>query len=610
MRAVHLEPACTLLGPARSGRARGAHARPSRPARYYTTEVDTAGSMLPVSAGVFAARPNEASVTKRYFEARLPTFQQTIRDRLNMSRLLLFQGSLVPPHLVDVRVPDGHLGSWGVDYDDVRMSPTIERAIERATIQRATSGRPFYLEAHTEGMHQPWGIPVRGGVGGPGRVSKAFRAAAMEQAILWTRRQKRGCQAVRARGAGSACSTVPAEVYAGYLQRVHLVDRMIGDLAAALRGAGLAASTLLVLSGDHAYSAAHVHRQSHWDEQFHTPFILSDLAGDVLANYAPGGTIDDISSNVDWPATITDILGLLEGAKAKPLLSAGVGHSLRRRRPAHDPRRTFSASGADLVVRNATHTTLIGPSSTGPGFRVQTWDRRRDARQYGAPAVDVDRIVPSEPGWRSALLEPEREFVALGGRGPRPAREAEGSAAQPEDFYALSAISCSARQERAGRCRRARQCASQGVRLGDYYSPELCLAKARLHRGHPRSCEWVMWSRRNVSEGCRCCGTPPPGSDADAGLPAAFWDLWRTGWPSANSISCGGHSAPSCAECTLEGGDTYCNGDCRLQRQSGNGVCVPRRPRASTPPPRAWITRRRQGGEARATAVPVKRASR
>ena len=50
-----------------------------------------------------------------------------------------------------------------------------------------------------------------------------------------------------------------------------------------------------------------------------------------------------------------------------------------------------------------------------------------------------------------------------------------------------------------------------------------------------------------------------------------LWVLWVFTDPPINGVSCGGHSAPTCAECPQGNGAVWCNGQCGWDYT--NSVC-------------------------------------
>jgi N-acetylglucosamine-6-sulfatase len=106
-------------------------------------------------------------------------------------------------------------------------------------------------------------------------------------------------------------------------QAVQAVDKMIGDLLAALAQTGEANNTIFIFSSDNGYHMGD-HRllpgkQTAFDTDIHVPLIVTG------PGIRPGGTVDEITQNIDLCPTFEDIAGVtpprnVDGSSLLPLL--------------------------------------------------------------------------------------------------------------------------------------------------------------------------------------------------------------------------------------------------------------------------------------------------
>jgi arylsulfatase A-like enzyme len=106
-------------------------------------------------------------------------------------------------------------------------------------------------------------------------------------------------------------------------QAVQAVDKMIGDLLAALAQTGEANNTIFIFSSDNGYHMGD-HRllpgkQTAFDTDIHVPLIATG------PGIRPGGTVDEITQNIDLCPTFEDIAGVtpapnVDGSSLLPLL--------------------------------------------------------------------------------------------------------------------------------------------------------------------------------------------------------------------------------------------------------------------------------------------------
>jgi len=108
----------------------------------------------------------------------------------------------------------------------------------------------------------------------------------------------------------------------GYYACVSYIDKLIGDLLAALEAEGLAENTIVFLWGDHGW---HLGNQNQWCK--HTNFERATRIPMIIkVPWMPGGEkLDQLVEAVDLYPTIVDLCGLplpphLQGESLKPLL--------------------------------------------------------------------------------------------------------------------------------------------------------------------------------------------------------------------------------------------------------------------------------------------------
>src|SRR5262249_29786259 len=106
----------------------------------------------------------------------------------------------------------------------------------------------------------------------------------------------------------------PTSPHAGdlvrYLNVLHETDRHLGRLFAALRERGLAADTLVVVTGDHGEAFGDPHEQrghgfTLFQEDVHVPLILWNPR-----LFSPGRRVQGAGAHVDLNPTIADVLGV------------------------------------------------------------------------------------------------------------------------------------------------------------------------------------------------------------------------------------------------------------------------------------------------------------
>ncbi|KAJ0390476.1 hypothetical protein P43SY_011621 [Pythium insidiosum] len=189
--------------------------------------------------------------------------------------------------------------SWG-RHDKISLE-ALEHFLEQRQGGSNGDRQPLFLDVYTISSHDPWVLP------------QSFSPSTNYSTFITEDNEK-------------------------YLHALNYVDQSIEQLVTNLRRKGLLRNTVLLLEGDHGYG-----RMEHddptvvasyvYDEGSHIPMLL--VADDLLPAHQKGMVVDDLTSQTDLQATITDMLGL------RDFMQHGMGQSMMRR------------SGSNAVVEQA-----------------------------------------------------------------------------------------------------------------------------------------------------------------------------------------------------------------------------------------------------------------
>eukprot|EP00122_Pirum_gemmata_P002421 Pgem_evm1s2179 len=256
------------------------------------------------------------------------------------------------------------------DLDDVEE---YLKALKSFHKESQEQGKPFYMEFHPEGTHHQW----------------TYQRP--EDKVFFEKVENSGDMHAFAtsrveRGYPNFMKNAPAKSqsihhYKNMIKVLHTSDKMLGRIVEELKSSGMSKNTVLIITGDHAISNHHQIGQSAraYEEQFHIPYVMTDLEGDVLTNYKPGSIVPQLHTNLDYGVTILDLLNI------KNFPNFGVGHSMLRKAPENDTRHTFSMFYQKNTVRNTTHTMMYERCKGEPCWNVKEFNRKEDPTSTGKP---------------------------------------------------------------------------------------------------------------------------------------------------------------------------------------------------------------------------------
>ena len=205
---------------------------------------------------------------------------------------------------------DGKASQYGTDPDDYLTDVLSRRA---ANFIKQSAGAPFFIEVATFAPHAPYVPAPRDADAFPGlRAPRtpAYDAAPDPDAPKWLS------------AIPPLSDTDMARIDRDFRKRaqsVLAVDKMIGDLQAAVAAAGQEKNTYFVFSSDNGYHMGE-HRlmpgkMTAFDTDIHVPLVVTG------PGVAAGRRIDEIAENIDLCPTFAELA-------AAPLPASVDGHSL------------------------------------------------------------------------------------------------------------------------------------------------------------------------------------------------------------------------------------------------------------------------------------------
>jgi N-acetylglucosamine-6-sulfatase len=209
---------------------------------------------------------------------------------------------------------DGIIARYGETPADYLTDVLSARAVR---FIKASAGAPFAIEIATFAPHRPSTPAPRDANALPGLRaprSPAFNAAPDANTVNWLR--------VLPPLSGTEIDAIDAE-YRRRAQSVLAVDKMIGELQAAVAAIGAADNTYFVFSSDNGYHMGE-HRMlpgkmTAYDTDIHVPLIVTG------PGVAAGAAIDEMTQNIDLCPTFTELGGAatpagVDGRSLVPLL--------------------------------------------------------------------------------------------------------------------------------------------------------------------------------------------------------------------------------------------------------------------------------------------------
>lgn len=209
---------------------------------------------------------------------------------------------------------DGKIVRYGAAPTDYLTDVLSERAVR---FIKGSAGTPFIIEVATFAPHRPSTPAPRDADALPGLRaprSPAFDAAPDANAVSWLR----WLPALSA----AEMDSMDAE-YRRRAQSVLAVDKMIGELQAAVAAIGAENNTYFVFSSDNGYHLGE-HRmlagkQTAFDTDIHVPLVVTG------PGVPPGAAVDEVAQNTDLCPTFAELAGAtaaanVEGRSLVPLL--------------------------------------------------------------------------------------------------------------------------------------------------------------------------------------------------------------------------------------------------------------------------------------------------
>ena len=297
---------------------------------------------------------------------------------------------------------DGEIATYGGAPADYLTDVISDRAVR---FIKASAGAPFMVELATFAPHRPSTPAPRDANALPGlRAPRpaAFNAAPDTNAVSWLRRLPALSR--------PEMEAIDAE-YRRRAQSVLAIDKMIGDLQAAVAAIGEADNTYFVFSSDNGYHMGE-HRllpgkQTAYDTDIRVPLIVTG------PGVPAGVTSDEIAQNIDLCPTFAELGGAVlgssvDGRSLVPLLRgqklddwrtvALVEHHGRMKWDPGDP------DAMDLVDQSPYDAPNAWPSQRGlrhgnaPSYeaiRARTWvyvEYVTGEKEYHDLAADPDEL--------------------------------------------------------------------------------------------------------------------------------------------------------------------------------------------------------------------------
>ena len=212
-----------------------------------------------------------------------------------------------------------------VDFDD-EAAFMAERAI--FDIARSRDRRPFLLVASFSHPHDPFAVPQRyWDLYRDSDIDMPAPAIAPEALDAHSRRLRRVC----AMDAEPVTEAQVRDARHAYYGAIAYIDDLLGRLMAALRSAGLAEDTIVVLTSDHGEMLGERglwYKMSFFDGASRVPLVITSPG-----RFAPRRVAASVSL-VDLMPTLIDISGgnrqslgiAIDGRSLTPHLDGGAGH--------------------------------------------------------------------------------------------------------------------------------------------------------------------------------------------------------------------------------------------------------------------------------------------
>jgi len=198
---------------------------------------------------------------------------------------------------------DGKVVHYGREPADYLTDVLAEKA---ARFIKESAGQPFVIEIATFAPHAPYTPAPRDANAMPGLTAPrtpAFNAAPAADAPRWLR--------AHPALSGPDIARIDAD-FRKRAQSVLAVDRMIGELEAAVAGIGEADNTYFVFSSDNGYHMGEFRlmpgKMTAYDTDIRVPLVVTG------PGVSPGRTVEEIAENVDLNPTFTAIGGAATAA--------------------------------------------------------------------------------------------------------------------------------------------------------------------------------------------------------------------------------------------------------------------------------------------------------
>jgi arylsulfatase A-like enzyme len=285
-----------------------------------------------------------------------------------------------------------HHGSQPADYlTDVLSGSAVD-------FIKQSAGTPFIIEVATFAPHAPYTPAPRDANAFPGlRAPRtpAFGAAADAKAPQWLRAHRQ------------LSSADTAKIDADFRKRaqsVLAVDKMIGELQAAVAAIGQQGNTYFVFSSDNGYHMGEYNlmpgKMTAFDTDIHVPLIVTG------PGVPAGATVEDVAENVDLCPTFTELGGMTPAASID-------GRSLAPLLHGEKPRdwRTVALVEHRGPVKNLTDPDLPSPRSGNPTTYEAIRDRTSVYVEYATGEKEYHDLASDPDELRNTFssLPPDKQ---------------------------------------------------------------------------------------------------------------------------------------------------------------------------------------------------------
>lgn len=295
---------------------------------------------------------------------------------------------------------NGHVVDYGHRPGDY-LTDVLNRKGQDFIGQSAKAGRPFMLELATFAPHGPSTPAPRDANRFPGLKAPrgpAFNESDMSDKPAWIKSHPRLT--------GKQTNKID-KAFRKRVQSVQAVDKMIGDLQAALKANGVARDTYLVFGSDNGFHMGD-HRlmpgkMTAYDTDIHVPLVVTG------PGVAAGHQSAEIAQNTDLCPTFADLGGTkvpdtVDGHSLKPFFTAGAEPSrdaalVEHHGPDHQ------AGDPDLPAKASGNPPTYAAVRTTHDVYVEYADGEREYYDLRRDPNELDNAIGRVPAGRLSRLK-------------------------------------------------------------------------------------------------------------------------------------------------------------------------------------------------------------